>query len=220
MVRGLPTKDGVLARAARPEIEQMVADATAVGCGPGMGRSDVLTSIVGWLYAHCRRPVVFDADALNALAERPDFFVAPAAPRILTPHPGEFGRLVGLPVAEALAKREKLADQLAESSKSIVLVKGHRTYITDGTQRAVNETGNPGLATGGTGDVLTGVITALLCQGMEAFDAARLGAHLHGLAGDLAAADLGQVSLIASDLPKYLPAAFKSLAGGSFNVLP
>src|SRR5207247_10823765 len=96
--------------------------------------------------------------------------------------------------------------------QSIILLKGHRTIITDGSRLAENTTGNPGMATGGTGDVLTGIITALICQGLSPFDAAVLGAHVHGLAGDLAAADLGQVSLIASDLLRFLPQAFRQLS--------
>jgi NAD(P)H-hydrate epimerase len=95
----------------------------------------------------------------------------------------------------------------------IVVLKGHHTVITDGQRFALNQTGNPGMATGGSGDVLTGVITALLCQGLSPFDAARLGVHVHGLAGDLAAIDLGQVSLIASDLIDYLPQAFQAIGG-------
>ncbi len=99
-----------------------------------------------------------------------------------------------------------------KSTSEIVLVlKGHRTVITDGQQYCTNQTGNPGMATGGSGDVLTGVITGLLCQGLSPFDAARLGVHVHGLAGDLAAEDLGQVSLIASDLIEHLPKAFLRL---------
>ena len=91
------------------------------------------------------------------------------------------------------------------------MLKGHQTFITDGTREAINATGNPGMATGGTGDVLTGIIVALICQQMEPFEAAVLAAHVHGLAGDLAAAELGQVSLIASDLLRYLPPAFKTV---------
>jgi NAD(P)H-hydrate epimerase len=93
------------------------------------------------------------------------------------------------------------------------VLKGHRTVITDGSRLSVNQTGNPGMATGGSGDVLTGVITALLCQGLEPFDAARLGVHVHGLAGDLAARELGEVSLIAGDLVEWLPKAFLASAG-------
>jgi NAD(P)H-hydrate epimerase len=154
--------------------------------------------------------MIFDADALNALSQRRDQLSQPGGPRILTPHPGEFGRLIGrenFPTSE----RESLAGELARKTGAVVLLKGHRTVITDGRQTAINTTGNPGMATGGTGDVLTGIITALVCQKLSPFDAARLGAHVHGLAGDLAAAELGEVSMIASDLVEYLPLAWRDV---------
>jgi NAD(P)H-hydrate epimerase len=97
--------------------------------------------------------------------------------------------------------------------KTVVVLKGHNTVVTDGTQFSINRTGNPGMATGGSGDVLTGIVTALLCQSLAPFDAARLGVHVHGLAGDLAAEDLGQVSMIASDLIHFLPKAFRAVVG-------
>ncbi|HVX62959.1 MAG TPA: NAD(P)H-hydrate dehydratase [Pirellulales bacterium] len=203
---------GRIAGQAQRSIEELAARATAVGCGPGLGRSVDLTQLVTWLYESLSVPAVFDADALNALAERPDVLARPGGPRILTPHPGEFQRLTSgesrLPRGEA----EQAATELAARCGIVVVLKGHRTFITDGRQQAHNETGNPGMATGGTGDVLTGLTTALLCQNLSPFDAARLGVHLHGLAGDLAAAELGQVSLIASDLVRFLPAAFQQFA--------
>jgi NAD(P)H-hydrate epimerase len=115
-----------------------------------------------------------------------------------------------LPVAD----QPRRAIELARSCNAVVLLKGHRTLITDGKQTVHNETGNPGMATGGSGDVLTGVITALICQGLSPFDAACLGAHLHGLAGDLAAEEIGQVSMIASDLLRFLPAAIRKAGTG------
>src|SRR5207302_1410079 len=130
------------------------------------------------------------------------------------PHPGEFARLSG-----SLPKRDERVQAAAAFAKALVdggcaenvmVLKGHETVVTDGKRFSINRTGNPGMATGGTGDVLTGIITALLCQGMSPFDAARLGVHVHGLAGDLAANDLGQVSMIASDLIEYLPRAFRA----------
>lgn len=187
---------------------------TCVACGPGLGRSKKLTLLVRSLFQSLPWPMVFDADALNALAETDNGLAGAAAPRILTPHPGEFVRLVNTPDGAKSAREEQIvqAQRLAAEYGVIVLLKGHRTIVTDGERTAENTTGNPGMATGGTGDVLTGIITALVCQGLSPFDAAVLGAHVHGLAGDLAAAELGQVSLIASDLLTYLPKAFQSLA--------
>ncbi len=191
--------------------------ATCVACGPGLGRSKRLQSFVRELYETLPQPLVIDADGLNALAGVNDPLANAGGPRILTPHPGEFARLAKIAAEEKPSRDEqiKMAQELAATHRVIILLKGSRTMVTDGQQMAENTTGNPGMATGGTGDVLTGIITALVCQGLSPFDAAVLGAHVHGLAGDLAAKELGQVSLIASDLVKYLPAAFQSLAASS-----
>jgi NAD(P)H-hydrate epimerase len=150
--------------------------------------------------------MVVDADGLNALAARREKLDRPGGPRILTPHPGEFARLLG---REGVApkEREMAAVELAERCGVVIVLKGHHTLVTDGRQRALNNTGNPGMATGGSGDVLTGLITALACQGLSPFDAARLGVYLHGLAGDMAAAELSQEGMIASDLIRFLPKA-------------
>jgi len=195
------------------KVAEFLEAATCVACGPGLGRSPRLELFVRELYQSLPQPMVIDADGLNALAAADDGLANPGGPRILTPHPGEFARLTKTPAGEKLSREEQIAmaKQLAAEHNIVVLLKGYRTTITDGSQTAENTTGNPGMATGGTGDVLTGIITALVCQGLSAFDAVVLGAHVHGLAGDLAAGELGQVSLIASDLVHYLPQAFHSL---------
>lgn len=202
--------NGRIALAARAELESQLASASALACGPGLGRSAEINQLVAWLYTEVSIPIVFDADALNALAEQQDILESPGGPRVLTPHPGEFARLTGEKYNDDPSGRRKSCLELARRIRAVVVLKGHRTCISDGRQIAVNTTGNPGMATGGTGDVLTGVITALLCQGLDPFDAAYLGVHIHGLAGDFAAEELGQVSLIASDLIRHLPAAFKA----------
>ncbi|MEO1497959.1 MAG: NAD(P)H-hydrate dehydratase [Planctomycetota bacterium] len=191
--------------------------ATAVAIGPGLGRGAGAASAVGCVWSQ-PLPVVIDADGLNALASLGPRLAKPLGPRVLTPHAGEFARLAGRPLADQHddAERRDAAAKLARSfgPSCVVLLKGARTVVTDGDRFAVNTTGNPGMATGGVGDVLTGIITGLLCQGLDAFDATRLGAHVHGLAGDLAAAKLGQTSLIATDLIDELPAAFCLLSAG------
>ena len=195
------------------KLTEFIAPATCVACGPGLGRSKRLQSFVRSLYETLPQPMVIDADGLNALAAVEDGLANPAGPRILTPHPGEFNRLRKSAPEHRESRDEQVAAarELAAEHRVIIVLKGHRTIITDGSRTAENTTGNPGMATGGTGDILTGVITALVCQGLSAFDAAVLGAHVHGLAGDLAAAELGQVSIIASDLLRFLPRAFQSL---------
>ncbi len=213
MTLGLPSnEEGRLAKMAHRPLVEAAAKATAIGCGPGMGHSHDLVQLVERLYFELPQPTVFDADGLNALARQPDILTRAAGPRILTPHPGEFGRLVAKDGPMSDAERRERAIDLAIRCNVVVVLKGHQTFITDGHRSEVNHTGNPGMATGGTGDVLTGVLVALLCQGLSAFDAAHLGTNVHGLAGDLAAAAIGQVSMIASDLIDFLPQAFMSLA--------
>lgn len=212
MTMPLPEDDaGRLQASALGELLDAVKPATAVAVGPGLGRSDAVSEIALRIFAEAAKPAVFDADALNALAEHRDALQSHAGPRILTPHPGEFERLSG---GRKFAHRAAMCDaatKLAADTQSIVVLKGHGTFVTDGTRRYTNATGNPGMATGGTGDVLTGVVTALLCQELTPWEAACLGVYVHGLAGDLAAAELGIPSLIASDLVRFLPHAVRSV---------
>ena len=185
---------------------------SAVALGPGLGQTDGLRRLVVELYTQLPVPMVVDADALNLLATSPHtMWAEPGGPRVLTPHPGEFARFLGVTAADINADREAVAVTFAAERKVTVLLKGAGTVITDGHWLAINSTGNSGMATGGTGDVLTGLVAALLAAGMPAFEAARLGAHLHGLAGDLAAEALSQAGLIASDLPDWIARAWRKL---------
>lgn len=192
--------------------------------GPGLGSPEAAAPMMGRIYEEWFAPLVVDADGLNGVAvfeeTRHAVLPRPAGPRVLTPHPGEYASLVrdaGLAEMAVGGEEQRIeaAAHLAgrdPSGQTVVVLKGRHTVVTDGSQFTINSTGNPGMATGGSGDVLTGVIIALLCQGLGAFDAARLGVHVHGVAGDLAAASLGQVSLIATDLIDHLPAAFQQAA--------
>jgi NAD(P)H-hydrate epimerase len=213
----LPSDDGGRIRVRTSDLPVMTGlatTATCVACGPGLGQSVDLAAFVCAAYQTFDQPLVLDADALNSLARTEKGWVGkPNGPRILTPHPREFGRLIGQEAIAQAPRAEQVAKArlFARSEGVVLLLKGRGTFITDGTREAVNSTGNPGMSTGGTGDVLTGIITALVCQGLSPFDAAVLGAHVHGLAGDLAAAELGQVSMIASDLLRYLPQAFQAV---------
>ena len=186
-----------------------LADVLAIG--PGLGRSAEMADVVRCILRETVRTVVVDADALNALVEQLDVLDERPAPTILTPHPGEFARLVGLTTEQVQRDRLNLALQFASRHNVILVLKGHGTIVTDGQRFFENSTGNPGMATGGTGDVLTGMIAALVAQGLPPFEAAQLGVYLHGLAGDLASVDMGEIALIASDLINYLPRAFRSL---------
>jgi NAD(P)H-hydrate epimerase len=196
---------GTISDSAKEPLSELVSKANCVAIGPGMGVSRAIQRLVAWLYDSLPAPIVVDADGLNALAERPSGLQRPAGARILTPHPGEFRRLAGNTDLNAAAIL------LARKCQVVVVLKGHRTLITDGNRTLHNPTGNPGMATGGSGDVLTGVITALVCQGLPPFEAAQLGAYVHGFAGDLAAAELGEVGMTSRDLIDYLPRAFLQL---------
>ena len=155
--------------------------------------------------------MVIDADALNAMAHHPDQLIAAVGPRILTPHIGEFSRLIGDSKATPSQCRERVVEFAAANSVIIVL-KGNRTIVTDGTNTYVNRTGNPGMATGGSGDVLTGIITGLLGQDLSPLEAAVLGVHVHGIAGDVARDQYGELSMVAENIKNSLPTAFQSIA--------
>jgi ADP-dependent NAD(P)H-hydrate dehydratase len=200
-------RSGRISSSAQEKIVELAQAATVVAYGPGMGRSLGLNRMLGWLYSHLPNPMIVDADGLNALAARPEALLQPAGPRVLTPHPGEFARLLGRRSVGS-DQRQDAAVELAKRSGAVVVLKGHRTLVTDGDNQTINNSGNPGMATGGSGDVLTGLIAALVSQGLSALDAARLGVYLHGLSGDLAVAQLGPESLIATDLVRFLPEAF------------
>lgn len=187
------------------ELQGVLAGRSVVAAGPGLGTSSGAVSLIRGILSLAQCPVVLDADALNICSdnsllrsERP----SPAC--VVTPHPGEFSRLTGRSVPEVEANREQLAREFAAENGVVVVLKGHRTVVTDGERAYLNQTGNSGMATGGSGDVLTGVLSALAAQGMTAFEAAALAVYVHGLAGDFAAAELSQRGLIASDLPDFL----------------
>ncbi|MGQ9914074.1 MAG: NAD(P)H-hydrate dehydratase [Thermogutta sp.] len=192
----------------------------AAGCdwlvlGPGLGRSLGLDALVNRLYRECPLPMVVDADALNALARGDGTLPEPGGPRVLTPHPGEFRRLVpSAACVRAWDEKWEAAAVCGASWRAVVVLKGHRTFVTDGERRYLNATGNPGMATGGSGDVLSGLIAALGAQGFDPFSAAQLGVYLHGKAGDLAALELGHAGLLASDLVRFLPRAFLATTEG------
>ena len=198
---------GQFTPAALAELLDRARESDVVAVGPGLGRGLGMPSLVSALVTAIAVPMVLDADGLNACVGRMEVLEQRKGALIITPHPGEFGRLLGIPTAQVQAARETLAVEFAQKTGTVVLLKGHATIVTDGSSVFVNETGNPGMATAGSGDVLTGLIAAILGQGLAPFAAAQLGANIHGLAGDLAVADLGEEGLIATDLVAYLPKA-------------
>lgn len=182
--------------------------ADVVAIGPGMGRGGAQQWIVKNLYANVPQPMVVDADGLNGLADSDADLSVHEGQRILTPHPGEFCRLVNQKLTSREAM-ESVAKNLAQDAKVVVVLKGNKTYVTDGENEFRNDTGNPGMATAGSGDVLTGVITSLVGQGFSMMDAAVLGVNLHGRAGDIAAKQVGPISLIATDMVENLATAIR-----------
>jgi NAD(P)H-hydrate epimerase len=200
---------GRIAKTTLPALLEQLHGQTAMVFGPGVGQSPDLPDVLGEVLVADTTPLVLDADGLNALAKRLDLLQASKRPLVLTPHPGEFSRMTGTPIPEIQAHRLEFALRFAEEHHVVLVLKGHGTVVTDGDGVFVNPTGNPGMATGGTGDVLAGLIGALLAQGLDVFAAAQLGVYLHGLAGDQARDAFGASPLIASDLLDYLPEAFR-----------
>jgi len=181
----------------------------AVAFGPGIGISGAIRSILERLLDQQNLRLVIDADGLNNLAGLRNWPARLKAKLILTPHPGEMKRLwSGLLREELPAEKPEQAMRFAQCTNTVVVLKGAGTVVTDGEKVYINKTGNPGMATAGSGDVLTGVITALLGQDLSDFDAAVLGVYIHGLAGDIAAEKFGPVSLITTDIIDSLPGAF------------
>ena len=214
MTYPLPAQDEGLIDFARsrPMLPGLLERADVVAVGPGLGQSEDLRGLVRFLIEECDRPLVLDADGLNLLAGQSDLLAGRKHPLVLTPHPGEFARLTGKDVATVLGDRVRHAAELASTSDQLVVVlKGAGTIVTDGKRYFTNTTGNPGMATGGSGDVLTGVIAALIGQKLPAFEAAQLGVFVHGLAGDIARDHHGEIGMIAGDIVDSLPDAFVHL---------
>ena len=201
----LPDQGGRLSEAAVPEILERLPRMDAVLIGPGLGLSEGTFAVLKAVLTHAACPVIVDADGITLLVRHMDILRGREAPTVLTPHAGEFSRLFG-PVGDdpmAAARKASL------DSGSIVLLKGHRTCITDGTREYRNPTGNPGMATGGSGDVLAGVLASLLGQGLEPLEGAACAAWLHGKAGDLCAEAMGQYGMLPTDLLSFLPRLLK-----------
>jgi ADP-dependent NAD(P)H-hydrate dehydratase len=190
-------------------ILEAAAQNDAVAFGPGVGTSGALRSVLEALLGQEQLRLVVDADGLNNLAGMKSWPDKLKARLILTPHPGEMKRLwSGLFREQPPTDRREQATRLAQQTGTVVVLKGAGTVVTDGERIYINKTGNPGMATAGSGDVLTGVITAIVGQGLSDLDAAILGVYVHGLAGDIAAERVGQLSLIATDIAQALGDAF------------
>ncbi len=222
MTLPLPEPPGAraLGRAALDPIREFLEPKSTVALGPGLGTHPETGELVRRLARELPQAMVIDADGLNNLAADPACLQGAAGPRILTPHPGEMGRLVGLSTQEVQARRLDLARETAARLGTTLVLKGAQTLVADpGGKVSLNNTGNPALASGGTGDVLTGLIGGFLAQGLAPWDAARLGVYLHGLAADCFAAQHGPRGMIAGDLLRLFPRVLGDFARGLIPII-
>ena len=203
----LPLNDdhGTYSVCAVSQVLSLLAGKDAVLIGPGIGQSEGTKAIVHAVLDNFDGPVVLDADGINVLKSHKDILRSRTSPTILTPHDGEFKRFGGVITEDRVGS----AANFAIEHGVILLLKGHRTIITDGNRTYLNHSGNPGMATGGSGDVLVGIITSLLGQGIPALEAAACGAWLHGAAGDICAEEIGQHGMLPSDMLDVLPRLLK-----------
>ncbi|MBI5872736.1 MAG: NAD(P)H-hydrate dehydratase [Candidatus Omnitrophica bacterium] len=214
MVLPLPqTRELSLSAAAFKEIKDFSSKTDCVLLGPGLSIKSGTRQLVCSLTDSLDVPLVIDADGLNCLTGRLDILKRAKMDVVLTPHPGEMADLCGYSVGDVQNKRKKVAKDFALRYNITLVLKGYETVVASSHGEVyVNHTGNPGMATAGSGDCLAGILAAFIGQGIPAYDAARLAVYVHGLAGDLAAKDKTQICLVASDIIEYLPKAFKSIS--------
>ena len=200
----LPDSGGTLSDTAIPKILERLPKMDAVLIGPGLGQSEDTYRVVKAVLEAAECPVVLDADGINVVAPHKDILRGRTNPTVLTPHAGEFARLGG-----KANDRVAAAEDMARDTGCTVLLKGHNTVIADGKTTYINPTGNPGMAVGGSGDVLAGIIVSLIGQGIGPLEAAACGAWLHGAAGDICEAEIGQYGMLPTDMLNVLPRLLK-----------
>lgn len=218
MTHPLPeTKALTLSNRGREEILKLCERHDVVALGPGLSQQPETKKLILWLIKTIDRSIVIDADGINALTDKLHILYNIKKNVVLTPHPGEMSRLINLDSAKDVQKKrlniatqfvKSIHKQLGKGKDFILVLKGDKTIVADYDKVYINRTGNPGMATAGAGDVLTGIIVSLIGQGFNVFDASQLGVHIHGLAGDMASKKKGEVSMIASDILDFLPDAF------------
>lgn len=212
MTVGFSDNNGLFSGEDAGKIAEYADKFTCLALGMGMGKAYGVRKLVNCILNECNVPIIIDADGINAVSKNIDILKNIKAGAVITPHPGEMSRLINKPVSFIQDNRTEVCSEFAQRNNIVTVLKGNRTVIAAPDGRCiVNMTGNSGLATGGTGDVLTGIIAAFTCQGLELFDAAVLSVYLHGRAGDLAAEEKSVFGLIASDVIDYLPCAIREL---------
>jgi hydroxyethylthiazole kinase-like uncharacterized protein yjeF len=188
-----------------------LAGMDAVAIGPGISRHPQTIKFVQSVLPLFKCPVVIDADGLNALTDKPEI-IQKMNPAVLTPHSAEMARLLKTTPTKIQFNRKEKAIEAAKRFQAVIVLKGYQTIVTDGEEIYINNTGNPGMATAGSGDVLTGMIATFLAHKFSPFESAQLAVYLHGFAGDLAVEELGESSLIATDIIDFIPQAFKKFS--------
>jgi len=201
------TKSRAISSFSYRKIEDFARNVDLIAIGPGLGQDKSTQNLVRKVVSKINKPMVIDADGLNALIGHLKLL---KVTKILTPHPGEMAKLLGVSAKEVQNERKEVAREFAVEHKVTLVLKGHNTIVADYKANLyINKTGNPGMATAGSGDVLTGIIAAFLAQGLDAFSAAKYAVYLHGLAGDIAAKEKTEISLIATDIIAKIPKAIK-----------
>ena len=202
------TKDQTLSKASYKRLVEFAKKCDSIAIGPGLSQNKETQALIRSLIKNINIPKVIDADGLNALSGNLDIL----KDSVITPHSGEMSRLIGRPTSFINKNKKTVAKNFASEYNVTIVLKGHRSIVAS-TKKAihVNPTGNPGMASGGCGDLLTGIIAAFLANGMDNFKAARLATYIHGLSGDIAAKEKSEISLRATDLLKFLPEAFKKV---------
>ncbi|MFC1807056.1 NAD(P)H-hydrate dehydratase [Candidatus Omnitrophota bacterium] len=209
------TREGSLSKRSFKKISEFAKKSDVLAIGPGLSTNIQTQGLCRSLISSLNKPMVIDADALNAIASNMSVLKKRSdktAGAVITPHPGEMARLIGKPISFIKKNKKSVARSFASEYNVTTVLKGYKTTVASpGGTVYTNSTGNPGMASGGVGDILTGIIAALLASGMDNFKAARLGTYIHGLAGDIAAKSKGEISLRATDLLSFLPQAFKKV---------
>ena len=214
----METAERSLSVAALPGVKSLLESADAVALGPGLSQNGETQELIRAIVSDLSLPCVIDADGLNALTPEDIGARQGDAPVVITPHPGEMARLCGWTMSDVLEKREEVAADVATRARATVILKGAASVVADASGEIyLNPTGNDGMASGGTGDVLTGIVAALLGRGMSALDAGVLGAYVHGRAGDIAACAVGRMALIAGELIDLLPDVYSELESGVYE---
>lgn len=219
MTKAIPARQGVFGPWSEETLNELVRSYDALAIGPGIGTHPATRHFfTQWIPKQCeQRPCVIDADALNALARDKTAQKGLTASTVLTPHPGELGRWLSLSTGEIQRDRPRLARVFSEENWGTLLLKGEKTLVASRGELYENSTGNPGMATAGSGDVLTGVIASFLAAGLDAWDSARLGAYIHGAAGDIAEKKWGALSMTAMDILNALSESIRQFQSRARN---